>query len=87
MRIYFDVDPQINDLAPMPVPAPERPARRPRRGLRNWQTFVICYVPIMAGIGLLQWDNASPLTAIVGLLLSATTMLITLTLAGRAGRL
>lgn len=59
----------------------------PRRRLRNWQKFAMCYVPIMAGGALILWDYAGPATALVGLAIWLTTMLIILTLAGRAGRL
>lgn len=88
MRMYFNADPPaypaVDDLAPTPAPAAARPARRQRRGLRNWQKFAMCYAPIMAGGALILWD---PATAAVGLAIWLTTMLIIFVLANRAGRL
>jgi hypothetical protein len=87
MKIYFDADapPFVDDLAPMPAPA--APVRRQRRGLRNWQKFAICYVPIMAGGALILYDYDGAATAAVGLAVWLTTMLVIFVLAGRAGRL
>jgi hypothetical protein len=57
MKVYFDDNPTseprlvyFDDLAPLPKPAPARPARK---ALRNWQKFVLCYVPIVAGATML----------------------------------
>jgi hypothetical protein len=90
MRIYFDADaqPYVDDLAPTPAPvAPVR--RRQRRGLRNW---ALCMVPIMAGgtMFLWGWEGSvylNPATAMVGLAVWLSTMLIIFVLASRAGRL
>jgi len=52
MKVYYGDKPTeprlvyIDDLAPTTKRAPARPARRP---LRNWQKFLACYVPIVAG--------------------------------------
>lgn len=83
MKIYFDdVAPTpaftyLKGLSPLPPePAATEPARRQRRELRNWQKFMLCYTPCMAGGALILYDLGGPLTAMIGLLVWLVTCLI-----------
>lgn len=76
----------VDDLAPV-SDQPVQPVARPRRRLRNWHKFMLCYVPIMAAGARLLYMLDGAGTALVGLAIWLATMLIILTLAGRAGRL
>ena len=71
-------------IAPVAGQVQRRPARR---GMRNWQKFMLCYSFCMAGGALLLYDLAGVLTALVGLAIWLLTALIVLAIAGRKGRL
>lgn len=81
MKIYFD---PVEETASVVEAAP---AARPRRRLRNWHKFVLCYAPMMIGGAILLYQLGGPLTMMVGLLIWSITMLIILTWAWRHGRL
>ena len=64
-------------IAPVAGQVQRRPARR---GMRNWQKFMLCYSLIMAGGALILYSIDGLLTALVGLaiwLLTATIILAT----------
>jgi len=102
MKIYFDdgaptpAFTYLQGRSPLPSePEGTTPARRQRRGLRNWQKFVLCYSLIMAG-GVLTapvwgstWRDGGPwlLFAAIGLLVWLMTTMVILTAAWRKGRL
>jgi len=90
-KVYFDDTPTseprlvyVDDQAPPSKSATTTasPARRQRRGLRNW---LLCMTVIMAGgvLILYGWEGSvylNPATAAVGLAIWLTTMLVMLTL-------
>lgn len=87
MKVYFDPptsEPRLvafDDLAPPPSPQPATRRAKPparRRPARNWQKFVACYAPCMAGGALILYDLDGLLTAAVGLAIWLATMLIIL---------
>lgn len=91
MKIYLsepllDGPAWVDDLAEMPEAAPAA-APRPRRRLRNWHKFALCYLPIVAVGTWFLHGYAGMAVALVALAIWLATMLIILTLAGRAGRL
>lgn len=91
MKIYFDADPtaypSIDDMTPLPAPAPAAPARRQRRKLQNWQKFLLCYLPCMAGGALILLDQAGLLVATIGLLIWSLTVMIIVVAANERGTL
>jgi hypothetical protein len=73
----------VDDLAPIAAPAPVKRSRR----LRNWQKFMLCYTPCMAGGALILYDLGGPLTALIGLLIWLVTCLIIAVWANNNGTL
>lgn len=90
MKIYLsepipDGPAWVDDLGPLP--AAPAVAARPRRRLRNWHKFTLCYLPIVAVGTWFLHGYAGLAVALVALAIWLATMLIIFTLAGRLGRL
>jgi len=99
MKIYL-TEPAVDDApewvdemaCSMPAAAVAPAARRvwpPRnwQKLRNWQKFLATVVPCMAADAMFLLWYSGLAVALIGLAIWSATVLVILTLAGRAGRL